>query len=144
MRDKLIVEKIKELVQILDEIDELIQTRDSMQQKIDLEISDWLHFIENNEIDEEISFKIVSKIHELRKERRSLSNEMAIEQTYKNNASKVMGNNTRQFLLSEINKTVKQLDNEYKNRIITEEDIKNLYENKTKKVGRPRKEKVEE
>lgn len=139
MRDKIIVEKIKVLIQTLDEIDEFIDTQNEELSKIDLELSDWTHFIENNEFEEEVSHKVVSKIRDLRRKRRSLCNEMAIEGCYKNHASKVMGNNTRPFLLSEIEKTVKQLDSEYKNRILTEEDIQEVLETPKKKVGRPKK-----
>lgn len=139
MRDKLIAEKIRTLISTLDEIDELINTRNAEMQKIDLELSDWYHFIENNDFDEKVSHKVVSKIRELRQARRGLCNEMAIEDTYKNNASKVMGKNTRPFLLTEIEKTVKQLDSEYKNRIITDEDIQEILDTPKKKVGRPKK-----
>jgi hypothetical protein len=139
MRDKEIVEKIYGLVRTLDEIDNYVATQNEELSKIDLELSDWTHFIENNDFGEDISHKVVIKIRELRRQRRSLCKEQAIEDTYKNNASKVMGNNTRQFLIAEIEKTIKQLDSEYKNRVITEEDIQELYTTTKKKVGRPKK-----
>lgn len=139
MRDKEIVSKIKLVIKTLDEIDDFIDTQNEEMSKIDLELSDWIHFIENNDFNEEISHKVVSKIRDLRQRRRSLCNEQAIESTYKNNASKVMGNNTRPFLLNEIERTVKQLDTEYKNRVLTDEDIQELYETTKKKVGRPKK-----
>ena len=138
MRDELVLNKIKNAIQLLDEIDEMIKSQSEEMQKVDWEISDWLHYIENNEINDKISVKIVEKLKELRIVRRGLSREHEIEGVYKNNASKMMGNNTRPLLLAEINKMVKQLDNEYKNRVITEEDIKMLIEVK-KKVGRPKK-----
>lgn len=138
MRDKIIYEKIKQLVILLDEIDNMICTQGEELQKIDFELSDWYHYIENNELNETASIKIINEIQKLRKLRRCLNNEHEIENTYKNNASKVMGNNTRPFLLAEINKTVKRLDNDYKNRILTEEKINELLNSK-KKRGRPRK-----
>lgn len=139
MRDKIIADKIRTVIKTLDEIDEFITTRSAELQRTDLELSDWYHFIENNDFDEKVSHSVVSQIRKLRKKRRSLCNEMAIEDCYKNNASKVMGNNTRPFLLSEIEKTVKQLDSEYKNRVITDEVIKDVLEQTKKKVGRPKK-----
>ena len=138
MRDKIIYEKIKQLVILLDEIDNMICTQGEELQKIDFELSDWYHYIENNEVNETDSIKIINEIQKLRKLRRCLNNEHEIENTYKNNASKVMGNNTRPLLLAEINKTVKRLDNDYKNRILTEEKINELLNSK-KKRGRPRK-----
>lgn len=138
MRDKIIYDKIKEAMVLLDEIDEMIETQSIELQSIDYELCDWLHYIENNTIDENNGIKIINEIQKLRKARRSLHNEHEIEMTYKKNASKVMGNNTRPMLLAEINKVIKQLDSDYKNRILTEEKISQLLETK-KKRGRPKK-----
>lgn len=142
MRDELIVEKIRDAVQMLDDIDTMIRTQSQELQKVDYELSDLYHLIENNDLSAEASFKIVKRIHELRQQRRSLNNEHEIESTYQTNKSKMTGNETRQFLTTEIHKTVKQLKSEYRNRILTDEDIKNLLDPKKKKRGRPRKEKI--
>ena len=144
MRDKLIFEKINQAVMILDEIDEMIDTQSSEIQKVDWELSDWLHYIENNDIEEKVAFKIIQKIKELRLIRRSLSNESSIEDTYKNNSNKMMGNNTRQFLMQGIYKTINHLNCDYKNRILTDEDIKKVIELTKRKVGRPRKKKEDD
>ena len=139
MRDKLIYEKIKQAMAILDEIDEMIKTQSIELQQVDYELSDWYHYIENNDIDENSSKKILEEIQRLRKIRRGLQNEYEIENTYKNNSSKVMGNNTRGLLLAEINKTMSRLDCDYKNRVLTEDSINELLNSK-KRRGRPRKE----
>ena len=139
MRDNEIIDKIKSAITLLDEVDDMINTQSSELQKVDYELSDWYHYIENNELDEQESYKIVQEIKRLRKLRRSLNNEHEIENTYKNNSSKMMGNNTRGLLLAEINKTIRQLDNEYKNRILTDETINEMLSIK-KKRGRPKKE----
>ena len=49
------------------------------------------------------------------------------------------GNETRSFLANEIYKTVKKLNSEYKNRVITDEDIKSVLEPTKRKPGRPKK-----
>ena len=139
MRDEIIVKKIKDAVKILDEIDEMINSQSTELQTIDLELSDWYHLIENNELSDEASVKVVKKIHDLRKLRRSLSNESSIENTYQTHKTKLIGNNTRQFLANEIYKVVKNLNKEYKNRVINDEDVKNILEPTKKKPGRPRK-----
>lgn len=137
-RDEIIYNKIKQAVIMLDEIDKMINSQSEELQKVDYALCDWLHYIENNEINEKDSIKVIKEMQKLRKQRRSLHNEYEIEKVYKNNYSKMMGNNTRQFLLAEINKTIKQLGNEYKNRILTNEEINNILEEK-KKRGRPKK-----
>lgn len=139
MRDKLIYEKIKQAMALLDEIDEMIKTQSIELQQVDYELSDWYHFIENNDIDENSSKKVLEEIQRLRKVRRGLQNEYEIENTYKNNSSKVMGNNTRGLLLAEINKTMNRLDCDYKNRVLTEDSINELLNSK-KRRGRPKKE----
>lgn len=51
----------------------------------------------------------------------------------------MIGNDSRQFLVTELNKTNKRLNSEYKNRVYTTEQIEQLISPK-KKRGRPRKE----
>ena len=143
MRDEIVFEKIKSAVSILNEIDEMISTQSLQLQEIDYAIQDWLHYIENNEIDDKQSIKIIKELQKLRKTRRCLHNEYEIEKTFKDNASKVMGNNTRPMLLAEIGKTVKQINSTYKNRILTDEQINELLSEK-KKRGRPKKENKDE
>ena len=44
-RDELVYEKIKQAMQILDEIDKMIDSQSEELQNVDYELSDWLHFI---------------------------------------------------------------------------------------------------
>ena len=139
MRDVEIVELVKQGIEILDKIDEMIKTQSIELQKIDYELSDLYHLIENNELSDEASVNVVKRIHNLRKERRALNNEYEIENTYQTHKSKLAGNGTRQFLATEILKTVKQLGKKYTNRVLTEEDKKSLIEPGKRKPGRPKK-----
>jgi len=139
MRDELLLTKIDEVIKILDEIDEMIKTQPLGLQLIDHELSDLYHLIENNELSDESCIKVVKKIHDLRIRRRRLNNEHELEVVFQNNKNKLIGNNTRQFLLSEIHSREKTLHQKYKNRIIKDEEIKELLEPK-KKRGRPKKE----
>ena len=138
MRDEQIVERIKEAIEKLDEIDKLINSQSQELQNVDYKLSDLLHLIENNELSDEASINVVKEIHKLRIIRRSLQNEHEIESTYLNHKSKLTGNDTRQFLANEIFKTVKQLGKNYKNRVYSEEQINELITPKKKK-GRPKK-----
>lgn len=138
MRDEIIFEKIKSAIALLDEIDDMINTQSFYTQDVDYAIQDWLHYIENNEITDSQSVKIIQELKRLRQERRHLHNEHEIEKAFMNNASKVMGNNTRPMLLAEVGKVAKQLKGEYKNRVLTDEIIDNIL-NEKKKRGRPKK-----
>ena len=145
MRSEILLNKIKDVVKILDEIDEMINTQATELSKVDSELSDWYHIIENRELTKEEGYKIIERIHELRVIRRGLNNEHELENTYQTHKSKLTGNETRQFLWSEICKAEKKLNQEYKNRVLTEETILEVLEEKPKKKrGRPKKEKEEE
>ena len=139
MRDKLIIDKITNAISILDEIDNMIKTQSEELQKVDYKLSDLYHLIENNDLSDEASINVVREIHLLRKERRSLNNEHDLEVVYQNQKQKMIGNDSRQFLVTELNRTNKRLNSEYKNRVYTEEEIEKLISPK-KKRGRPRKE----
>lgn len=148
MRNEIIVEKIKQVINLLDEIDEMIETQSIEVQNVDLQLSDYYHLIENNELNNSASINVIKRIHDLRLLRRSLNNEHEIENIYNTHKSKLPGKETRQFLLHEIHKIVKSLGSQYKNRILTDEDVKEILnepeEKPKKKRGRPPKEKVNE
>lgn len=143
MRDEIIYEKIKQTTKLIDEIDSMINSQSEELKKVDLEISDWLHFIENNKTNEKQDSIIISKLKELRLIRKSLHKEYTIEKAYKDNSSKMMGNNTKQLLLAEINKVVNQWEKEYNNRILTDEEIEQILNQTKKRVGRPKKNELE-
>lgn len=142
MSDEKIYSLIVELINVLNNIDGMIDSNSNRMQEIDLEINDWLHYIENNEIDEKQSIKIIKELKRLRDIRRHLKNEYEIEKVYKDNYSKINGLNSRPFLLAEINKTKKQLNSNYKNRVLTEDKINEILI--VKKRGRPKKENKDE
>lgn len=146
-RDVVLVEKIKVVIDTMDEIDEMIKSQPTELQTIDYELSDLYHLIEHYILTESAKVNVVDRIHRLRQARRSLNNEYEIETTYQTHKSKLTGNETRKFFANEIYKTVKKLNNEYKNRVLTEENIQELMgesEPPKKKRGRPRKEKEDE
>lgn len=142
MSDEKIYSLIVELINVLNNIDEMIDSNSNRMQEIDLEINDWLHYIENNEIDEKQSIKIIKELKRLRDIRRTIKNEYEIEKVYKDNYSKINGLHSRPFLLAEINKTKKQLNSNYKNRVLTEDKINEILI--VKKRGRPKKENKDE
>ena len=141
MRCELLQEKIKDAVKILDEIDELLKSQPDELSKIDSELSDYYHLIEANDLNEEQSHKVVHRIHELRQARRDLNNENELEKVYSTHKNKLIGTDTRQFLIAEINKKTKSLDTKYNNRILSDKEVDEiLTTSEKKKRGRPKKE----
>lgn len=137
MRDEKVLAAIKGAVSLYDKIDNMISTQPEELQKVDFEISDWLHYIEGNDTTDRENVVIMKKLRELRLLRRSLHKEYEIEKTYKDNIMKMNNVDNRKLLLAEINKTIKRWENEYKNRILSDEDIKAFLA--PKKGGRPKK-----
>lgn len=116
----------------------MIETQCIEIQNTDLQLSDFYHLIENNELSDTASINVIKRVHDLRVLRRSLNNEHEIENTYNTHKSKLSGKETRQFLLHEIYKTVKSLGSQYKNRILTDEEIQQILTSEVKKKrGRP-------
>ena len=125
--DKIFLKKLQDCVIDLNELDEIIETNGERQSKVDSEISDWLHRLQNNF--EELKpnrialANIAEKIATLRLERASLRNEFELIKRYKEVSRQMMTKDNREFVIAEIQKTMKSLNQPYKNRIINEEDI---------------------
>ena len=140
MRCEQLLDKIKTITTLLDEVEEMKKTQSTELQNVDYELSDWYHLIEHNELNEEQSCRVVKRIHELRLLRRDLKNEYELEQVISTHKNKLIGTDTRQFLITEMNKTNKLINQEYKNRVLTQETIDEVLNNTTKKrKGRPKK-----
>lgn len=121
-----ILEKIKEANKLLNEVELYFDSVPAQQSKIDSQLSDLYHYIENNNLNAIQSCKIIKQIKLKRQERRKLLNDYELLKTYENNSTKLSNSENRQFLLAELNKTEKRLNNTYKNRIYTEEQFKTL------------------
>lgn len=137
MRDEIFMTKVKQLIKEFDELDNLIETQPQELQKVDYELSDLYHIIENQNLTKEIALKITDRIRYLRLIRRSLQREYQLENTYKTHYHKLTNPQNRPFLINELQKTLTSLNNEYKNRVLTDEDLKTLLEKPQKKRGRP-------
>ena len=121
-----VLEKLTQAINLLQEVDEYREQLPTLQQEVDYRLSDLLHKIENNTLNAPQSCKIVKEIKKQRIIRRNYQNDYEILRTYTNNANKLMNAGNRELLLVEINKTNKRLNQPYKNRVYTEEDMKEL------------------
>ncbi len=123
--EKIFLKKLQDCIIGLDELDELVNTNGERQSNIDLELSDWLHHLQNNfEVFSRASLaNVAEKIGNLRLERASLRNEYELIKRYKELSNRMMSKDNRQFIISEIQKTMKNLNQPYQNRIIDEKMI---------------------
>lgn len=122
-----IIEEIKEICNKLEQIQNHIDMLGANLQTVDYKISDLLHCIENNKLSTKGCYRIVQEIRKCRLERRQIKNDMELAKTLRTNFNKLISpNNNRQFLLVELNKTNSRLNQPYKNRVYTEEEIKEV------------------
>lgn len=138
MDEKEIIEEIKKednnniskqiinITNLLNDLDEYLNEIPNLQSQIDEELSDLYHYIENNELSAKQSFKMIKLIREKRIIRRGLNNDYEMKKTYISNRNKLLVDSQRQFFLTEIYKKNKELSSKYKNRRLTDEEIKNL------------------
>lgn len=121
-----LISLIKNICLQLDTLDEYLESISEQKRKVDYELSDLLHFIENNDIKAKDSNKLIKLIKEKRLIRRDLNKQDSIKDTYNNNISRLALKNNRQFLLSEVLKKEKSLETEYRYRELDENELKEL------------------
>ena len=121
-----VLEKITQAIKLLQEIEKYKEELPTLQQEVDYRLSDLLHKIENDSLNAPQSCKIVKEIKKQRLIRRDYQNDYEILRTYTNNVNKLMNAGNREMLLSELKKTNNRLNQPYKNRVYTDEDMKKL------------------
>ena len=121
-----VLKKLTQAISLLQEVEEYKEQLPTLQQEVDYRLSDLLHKIENDSLNAPQSCKIVKEIKKQRLIRRSYQNDYEIIRTYTNNVNKLMNAGNRELLLAEINRTNKRLNQPYKNRVYTNDDMKEL------------------
>lgn len=124
--DLLLIRKINDIVKAMDEIDELVKTLTERRSNVDLELSDLLHIIENNDLDEFASHNVTKRIHDLRKKRRSVSNEQVLLGLWKQQRKDLLYSSSRAQLGKLFLDKINALEMPYKNRVLSDEDIDGL------------------
>ncbi len=121
-----VMEKLTEANKLLDELEIYFDELPGKQSRVDSELSDLYHYIENNSLNASQSCKIVKQIKAKRLERRQILKDFELSKVYKTNSNKLSSKENRKFLFNDLNKTIKSLDSEYKNRIYTQEQLDTL------------------
>lgn len=119
-------EKITEAITALNELDEYDSTLNDRLYQCDSETQDLLHLIENNTLKTSQCYRIIRELHKIRIERRKIKNDIELMKTYRQNQQKLLNCESRKFIIPEIGKMEKQLNSTYKNRVYTEEELKEM------------------
>lgn len=137
-----ILERIKTIIDMLDELDDWIEALPSSQSQVDSLLSDYRHLLKENIFRERVAYKIAIKIKESELLRADLKQDFDIARTYDTYKNRLLSKTNRQFLLSELYKKTKDWNQPYKYRVLTKEEIDGLLLEEKKKRGRPRKEEI--
>lgn len=126
-----VVEDIKKTVDILDNIDTYSNGLSEELSIVDGKIQDLLHYVENNKINILWCYRYVREMKRLRLDRRRIRNDMELLNKFSEHKNKLISKDNRQFLLAEMNKREKQLNQPYKNRQYGEEELEDVLKNKS-------------
>ena len=141
--DIIFLSKLQQALNTLDEMDNMIKDNPDNQQKIDYEISDYLHLIQNTDLDKLDINKVMAALKKLRLKRASHYRFYEITKTYNANRDKLKYTSSRANLKEIIKNTLDNLNNEYNYRILESDDLNTLCTEKTeeKKKRSPKKSK---
>lgn len=117
-----VLEKIKEVVCGLDELDKYFSSIPEKQSENDMAISDLYHYIEANQISTKGTYRIVKELKEHLIIRRDLKNDQELLRTFVNNKPKLNLPQNREMLLNEMHKTNNRLNQTYNYRVYESED----------------------
>ena len=121
-----IVMQILGINEQLADLDNYFNELPSLQSQIDEELSDLLHYIENNDLTPKQSTKMIKLLKQKRMVRRGLCNKKKKKKIYNAHKGKMATDAQRPFFLSEIHKKAKELNSTYKSRQLSDEQIKEL------------------
>lgn len=116
--------KVIEISKLLDDIDNFDASVPDTMAKYNNKLCDLYHYIENNTIDSKNAYRICKEFKAVLKDRREFKNNVEILHEYQKNKLKLnSGIENREFLLSQLGKRAKNLNQPYNNRIYTKEEI---------------------
>ncbi len=121
-----IIEEITNISKSLNKVQNYMRNLPSQLEKLNWKLLDLEHLIENNTLTTKECYRIVREIKKVRIERRKVKNDIELYNSFKENQNKLTTIENRQFLLAELNKIKKSLGTKYKNRVYTEEEIKEI------------------
>lgn len=130
MDDKLTVflVKLQQVLNTLDEIDEMIGNNSSDQSNVDTLLEDYKHLIEENgqNMSDDAKINLINSYYNARQTRRRNNNFYEVIKYYNNNKQKLQYKSGRQTLYREVKNKLSNLDNPYKYRILTDDEVKNF------------------
>lgn len=130
MNDKLTIflTKLQQVLNGLDEIDDMRGNNSSDQSNVDTLLEDYKHLIEENgkDMSDDAKINMINSYYNARQTRRRNNNFYEVIKYYNNNKQKLQYKSGRQTLYREVKNKLSNLDNPYKYRILTDDEVKNF------------------
>lgn len=125
-KENIFLAKIQLVCDTLDELDKMIDNNPNEQQKIDFEISDYLHLLQNEDLSDNGMLTISKKLKRARLKRAMLQNTSYLIKTYNDNKQKLVYENNRGIFRSSMRNTINKLHQDYNYRVLEESEIKEI------------------
>lgn len=111
---------------LVERIDEYCDKISGNQQKVDMILSDLYHEIENDDLTDQQLATFGKEIKKYRKIRRNIDNENIIRNIYEKHKLKLSSKENRPFFRNSMKQVLGDLNQPYKNRVLTDDDIDQL------------------
>jgi len=128
-----IINQIEEVRKKFDEIDDYFNNLSFLQSQNDEYIQDLLHYVENHDFTQATALKFVELLKEKRRTRRKLNNDFEIKKQFDMNRNKFALGNQRVMAMASLYKKEKDLNKQYKERVISFSELDELISSKKKK-----------
>lgn len=125
-----VIEKITEVNNVLDELDEYSESLNDRLSEVDGRTQDLLHYVEENNLSVWWVYKFVRELKKIRMERRQIKNDIAIMYEYNKSKNKLISKDMRKFMLNDVHKREKQLNQPYKNSKYEDGEIEKILKSK--------------
>lgn len=125
-RDVIFLAKLQSVISTLDEIDKMAKENPDLQKMIDYEISDYNHILQNEDLSDEQMVEIAKKLKEARLKRATVYNTFELVKTYYGNNKVLIYSHNRYKLNDAIKEKLKNLNQEYKYRILDGKTVDTL------------------
>lgn len=119
-------QKYDEADELVNKIDEFCESISENQQRVDFILSDLYHEIENDDLTDEQMTSFGKEIKKYRKIRRSIDYENIIRNVYERHKAKISIREQRPFFRNSMKQCIEELNQPYKNRVLTDADINEL------------------
>lgn len=138
-----VIDNLISAVSILNKTDEHLDGLDNSLSECDILKSDYEHFIEITPIEEVDLNKLYVDMQKNFKKRRTVKNDIILRDNYNNLRMRLNNCDNRQLLIQHMKNAVTKLNANYKNRILSLEEINQLKKTTEIKRGRGRPKKTE-